>query len=185
MSHTETVDARAAKNMTEKPFAPPYSAFTQPRGRIRRRRQRLIPAQAAPPAARKGDSMKSEAKLAWALADAVSVCFTTKDQLGIYTALGAGETYGAIDRMLDIAVRKRYPLPAKLISALAAWLDCYIGNEHEPTTRSLLNQVEPQALPTTSPPLMARGTARSWNPSISIGEPDRNGTRHVAPDGAR
>jgi hypothetical protein len=46
--------------------------------------------------------------------------------------------------MLDIAVRKRYPLPARLISALAAWLDCYIGNEHEPTIRSLLNRVEPE-----------------------------------------
>jgi hypothetical protein len=103
----------------------------------------------------------SEAKLAWALADAVSVCFTAKDHLGIYTTLGAGETYAAINRMLDIAARKRYPLPAKLISALAAWLDCYIGNEHEPTTRNLLNQVEPQAFPTTSPPLMARGTPRS------------------------
>jgi hypothetical protein len=73
--------------------------------------------------------------------------------------LGAGETYAAIDRMLDIAVRKRYPLPARLISALAAWLDCYVGNEDEPTTRSLLNHVEPEALPTIGGPVH-RGIAR-------------------------
>lgn len=65
--------------------------------------------------------MKSEARLAWALADAVSVCF--------------------------IAVRNRYPLPTRLISAVAAWLDCYIGSESEPTTRDLLNRVDPQELP--------------------------------------
>jgi hypothetical protein len=111
--------------------------------------------------------MTSEAKLAWALADAVSVCFTAKDQLGIYTTLGAGETYSAIERMLDIAVRKRYPLPARLISALAAWLDCYIGNDHEPTTRNVLNHVEPEALPTVGG-LVHRGTPR-----------------RVAPEGAR
>jgi hypothetical protein len=91
--------------------------------------------------------MNSEAKLAWALADAVSVCFTAKDHLGIYTMLGAGETYSAIVLLLGIAVRKRCPLPTRLISALVAWLDCYIGNDCEPPTRDLLNRVEPQTLP--------------------------------------
>jgi hypothetical protein len=95
--------------------------------------------------------MTSESELAWALADAVSVCFTGRDRLGIYTALGAGETYTAIETMLDITVRKRYPLPAKLISALAIWLGCYVGNKHEPAMRRLLNRVERQALPTLHP----------------------------------
>jgi len=184
MSYAESVDAGAAKTVTENPVGWPYSAFTQPRARIRRRRQRPIPTPAArSPAPRKRASMTSEAKLAWALADAVSVCFTAHDHLGIYTTLGAGETYVAINRMLDIAVGKRYPLPARLIRALAAWLDCYIGNEDEATTRTLLNRVEPQALPTTAPPLMAPGTSRSPNPSVSIGEPHRSGTRHVGPEG--
>jgi hypothetical protein len=175
MSYAEAADTK------ENPFARPYLAFTAPRGRLRSRGQRPIPSQAAPLTARKGDSMMSEPKLAWALADAVSVCFTAKDHLGVYTALGAGENYSAIERMLDTAIRKRYPLPAKLISALAAWLDCYIGNAHEPTTRSLLNRIEPQALPTTTP--SPRG--RSSSPSIPIGEPDHRRTRHVAPKGAR
>jgi hypothetical protein len=127
---------------SEKRFVWPYLAFAAPRSQVKRN-QRPIP-QTVPSTASKGPSMTSEANLAWALAEAVSVCFTPKDQLGIYTTLGAGETYSAIKRMLDIAVRKRYPLPARLISALAAWLDCYIGNEHEPTIRSLLNRVEPE-----------------------------------------
>ena len=156
--------AEAADTM-ETPFGRPYGAVAAPRRQLRSRGQRPIPTQIVPLTARKRASVTSEAELAWALADAVSDCFTAKDQLGIYTALGAGETYSAIERMLDIAVRMRYSLPVTLISALAAWLDCYVGNEHEPTTRSLLNRVEPQALPTTAP--SPRG--RSWNPSSSPG----------------
>jgi hypothetical protein len=112
--------------------------------------------------------MTSESELAWALADAVSVCFTGRDRLGIYTALGAGETYTAIETMLDITVCKRYPLPARLISALAVWLGCYVGNEHEPAMRRLLSRVEPQALRTTGPPL-SRGvwSGRPIRPSRS------------------
>jgi hypothetical protein len=168
---------RREADTMEKPYGRPHLAFPVRRGR--RQRRDPIPTQTVPVTARKGASVTSEAILAWALADAVSVCFTAKDQLGIYTTLGAGENYSAIDRMLDIAVRKRYPLPATLINTLAAWLDCYIGNEHEPTTRSLLNRVEPQALPTTAPP--PRG--RSRNPSITFSAADHRGTRHVAPEG--
>jgi hypothetical protein len=169
--------AEAADTM-EKPFGRPYLAFAVRRGR--RQRRSPIPTQAEPVPARKRAAVMSEAKLAWALADAVAVCFTANDQLGIYTTLGAGETYSAIEKMLDIAVRKRYPLPANLINTLVAWLDCYIGNEHEATTRSLLNCVEPQPPPTTAPP--PRG--RSRNPSIPIGAPAHRG-RHVEPEGAR
>jgi hypothetical protein len=90
--------------------------------------------------ARRRDSVTSEATLAWALADIVSVCFSPHDNLGIYTALGAGESYAAVEQMLVIAVYKRYPLPGTLLGALAVWLDCYIGDDHEPTIRSLLNR---------------------------------------------
>jgi hypothetical protein len=122
----------------------------------------------------------SEAKLAWALADADSDCFTAQDHRGICTALGASETYSAVEGMLETAVRKRYPLPADLISALAAWLDCYIGNGYEPTTRDLLNRVEPQALPmAASPP-----KGQVMESVIPVGAPDHRGTRHVAPQGA-
>ena len=82
--------------------------------------------------------MSAEAKLAWALADAASVCFTTADQIGVYTALGAGESYSAIVHTLVIVVRSRHSLPAKLVGELATWLNGYSGNEYEPRIRSLL-----------------------------------------------
>jgi hypothetical protein len=100
---------------------------------------------------RVGDPVTSEATVAWALADTVSVFFAAHDNIRIYTALGAGETYAAIGQILDIAVRKRHPLPATLLCTLAVWLDCYIGDQHEPTIRSLLSRVEPQALRTSLP----------------------------------
>ncbi len=95
--------------------------------------------------------MTPEATLAWALADAVSVRFAAHEHLGIYIALGAGESYAAIEHMLDIAVCKRHPLPATLLGALAVWLDCYVGDEREPTVRCLLNCAEPQTLRTRRP----------------------------------
>jgi hypothetical protein len=82
--------------------------------------------------------MSAEAKLAWALADAASACFTEADHLGIYAALGAGETYSAIVRALSVAARSQFSLPAKLIHELRTWVDGYAGNAHEPRIRNLL-----------------------------------------------
>jgi hypothetical protein len=149
------------------------------------RRKTFRTTHTVPLAAGKGASVTSEAELAWALAGVVSVCFTARDHLGIYTALGAGENYSAIERTLNVAVRERHPLPARLISALGAWLDCYVGNEHEPTTRSVLNRVAPPPLPTTAPPLRNRAGGRSSSPSITrSANPITTGTRHVAPERA-
>ena len=85
--------------------------------------------------------MSAEAKLAWATADAASSCFTESDRISVYTALGAGETYSAIVRILAITVQARHSLPAKLVSQLSTWLDSYAGDVNEPTIRSLLNGV--------------------------------------------
>jgi hypothetical protein len=82
--------------------------------------------------------MSTEAKLAWALADAASTCFTADDYIHVYTALGAGEAYLAIARTLTVAVRARHSLPANLVTELTTWLDGYAGNEYEPRLRILL-----------------------------------------------
>jgi hypothetical protein len=83
--------------------------------------------------------MSTEIKLAWALADAASTCFTDADHISVYTALGAGEAYAAIVRTLAIAVRARYSLPTNLIIELTTWLDGYAGHTYEPQIRTLLN----------------------------------------------
>lgn len=84
--------------------------------------------------------MRRDAELAWLLAEAVGPCFTENDRHRVYTELGAGEAHVAIGHMLEIAVRERRSLPAKLASVLTAWLGDYIGNEYEPRIRSLLNR---------------------------------------------
>jgi hypothetical protein len=83
--------------------------------------------------------MSTESKLAWALADAASTCFTEADYISVYTALGAGETYSAIVRTLAIAARMRHSLPTNLITELTTWLDGYAGHKYEPQIRRLLN----------------------------------------------
>jgi hypothetical protein len=82
--------------------------------------------------------MSTEARLAWALADAASTCFTEADHISVYTALGAGEAYSAIVRTLAIAVRARHSLPANLVTELTTWLDGYAGHKYEPGIRALL-----------------------------------------------
>jgi hypothetical protein len=83
--------------------------------------------------------MSTEIKLAWALADAASTCFTDADHISVYTALGAGEAYTAIVRTLAIAVRARYSLPTNLILELTTWLDGYAGH----TQHQRLDRVMP------------------------------------------
>jgi hypothetical protein len=124
LSDSAAIDAPSAtRDTTEKPLVRPHLAFSARSGQVRRRGRRSAHGKAESHPARQGKPTISEARLAWALADAVSVCFTAHDHLAIYTALGAGETRSAIERMLDVSVRTRYPLPAKLTSTLATWLD--------------------------------------------------------------
>jgi hypothetical protein len=85
--------------------------------------------------------MNGEAKLAWMLAEATAMRFAQSDRARVYAELGAGETLLAIGHMLAIVVSKQYPLPAQLVTALMAWLDGYVGTEHEAPIRNLLNYV--------------------------------------------
>jgi hypothetical protein len=83
--------------------------------------------------------MNSEAQLAWVLTETTAKQFTRYDRAWVYAELGAGETYVAIWHILAIVVSERHSLPTHLVTALTTWLDGYIGNEHEPAIRNLLN----------------------------------------------
>jgi hypothetical protein len=80
------------------------------------------------------------------LADTVAACFTDAEHAWTYAALGAGEASATVRRVLDIAVRERFPLPARLIRAVELWLQCYAGTEDESQLRDLIGRVVPQAV---------------------------------------
>ncbi|OBC09311.1 hypothetical protein A5784_05545 [Mycobacterium sp. 852013-50091_SCH5140682] len=82
--------------------------------------------------------------VAWTLADTTSHWFTESDRSAVYSALGAGDSYSAILRTLDIAVQMRQALPAKLVADLTRWVDGYAGHQSEQRLRQLLEAYSPQ-----------------------------------------
>src|SRR5262245_29928110 len=80
----------------------------------------------------------SETALAWWLADTTRDCFSPEDALDVYAVLGAGETYAAVNQILQIAVQKKHALPRNLLVALGRWLDSYAGEPQEQTIRRYL-----------------------------------------------
>jgi hypothetical protein len=80
-------------------------------------------------------------RLAWLLADELTVSFGHDDHTAVYVELGAGEIWPAITRMLTIAVRDELSLPAGLVTEFTVWLDKYVGGIEEPLIRDLLARV--------------------------------------------
>jgi hypothetical protein len=124
-------------------------------------------------------------KLAWNLAEACTKRFRSSDRAAVYAELGAGETYVAIRHMLAIAVHERHSLPAKLVTALAAWLDGYIGNEHEPAIRWLLNTIDRHTQLHGSTGERRRRDARAGASKVRVVPPHRRGTLEAAAKSGR
>jgi hypothetical protein len=72
-----------------------------------------------------------EADLAWALA------LTAKPHLGaverndVFVAIGSGETFDAIRRLIKLVAIKRIPVKADLVRECMSWLSGYVGHEDE------------------------------------------------------
>jgi hypothetical protein len=80
-------------------------------------------------------------KLAWALADAARPYLSTPELNEIHISIGVGETFAAIDALVTAVARERLPLDAELAGTVAAWLDCYVGQDAEPRLRELLADI--------------------------------------------
>jgi hypothetical protein len=89
-------------------------------------------------------------RLAWLLADELTVSFLDEDHTAVYIELGAGDIWPAIIRMLTIAVRDELSLPAGLVTEFAVWLDKYVGGIEEPLIRDLLARVPSLASDSTA-----------------------------------
>lgn len=67
----------------------------------------------------------SEADLAWELADAISPVLAERDRGQVYATIGSGDSYAAIDTMLQEIARRHSSVPPELIAKLANWLYAY------------------------------------------------------------
>ena len=79
--------------------------------------------------------------LAWQLTAAAHPHLSKVEADQIHIAIGIGETFAAIDALITVIARHQVPLDGDLMTALAAWLDCYHGHNDEPRLRHLLAEI--------------------------------------------
>lgn len=60
-------------------------------------------------------------QLAWELVDQLGGRLSEKDRMDVFVDLGSGEEVGAIGRLLHIAAKHGYPLPARMVQKLHVW----------------------------------------------------------------
>lgn len=100
--------------------------------------------------------------LAWQLIAAVRSHLSKVEADQIHIAIGIGETFAAIDALITTIARHQVPLDGDLVTALAAWLDCYHGQNAEPRLRHLLAEITD-----CSPPQMSAFEQRFGSALIS------------------
>ena len=80
----------------------------------------------------------AESDLAWELADAISPLLAERDRDQLYTTIGSGDSYAAIDTVLQTMAQQSSPIPPELIAKLTTWLDAYTHSDDAPRLHELL-----------------------------------------------
>jgi hypothetical protein len=80
----------------------------------------------------------AETDLAWELAGAVAPRIPNRDSAELYAAIGAGDAYTGLVKLLEIVVSTRVPLGPELVIRIADWLDAYTHSDDGPRLRELL-----------------------------------------------
>jgi hypothetical protein len=86
----------------------------------------------------------AESDLAWELADAISNLLADPDREQLYATIGSGESYTAIDIVLQTIAHQSLPIPAELITKLTKWLDAYAHGDDGPRLHELVHAIKSQ-----------------------------------------
>jgi hypothetical protein len=81
-----------------------------------------------------------EANLAWAVAEAAKPYLSAMERNAVFVAIGAGDTFAAIRRLLRSVEIKRIPLRPQLLQQCRTWLRGYGGHEDERHLRRLIEE---------------------------------------------
>ncbi len=84
----------------------------------------------------------AESDLAWELADAISPLLAERDRDQLYVTIGSGESYTAIDTVLQTMAQQSSPIPPELITKLTHWLDAYAHSDDAPRLHELLHAIK-------------------------------------------
>ena len=79
-----------------------------------------------------------EPSLAWALAQAAKPHLDAVENNDIFVAIGAGETFAAMAKLLKAVAIKRIPLEPDLARRSVSWLHAYAGHDDERYLRRLI-----------------------------------------------
>jgi hypothetical protein len=81
----------------------------------------------------------AEYELAWDLVALATAVLSGEQRNALCTQIGAGQPDDAIRSLVASIGEHLKALPAELHARVTAWLDCYVGSEHEPTLRTIVN----------------------------------------------
>ncbi|OAN32049.1 hypothetical protein [Mycolicibacterium iranicum] len=84
----------------------------------------------------------AEFDLAWELADAISPLLAERDRAQLYATIGSGESYTAIDTVLQTLAHQSWPIPDELVTKLTTWLDAYAHSDDAPRLHELLHAIK-------------------------------------------
>ena len=84
----------------------------------------------------------TESDLAWELADAISPLLADRDRDQLYATIGSGESYTAIDTVLQTVAHQSLPIATELITKLTDWLDAYAHSDDAPRLHELLHAIK-------------------------------------------
>jgi hypothetical protein len=83
----------------------------------------------------------AEYELAWDLMAAVTAVLSGEQRHTVCTQIGAGQPDDAIRGLLVGVGESLKALPAEIVTRMTSWLDCYVGSEHEPQLRTIVNRL--------------------------------------------
>jgi hypothetical protein len=83
----------------------------------------------------------AEYELAWDLMAAATVVLSGEQRHTVCTQIGAGQPDDAIRGLLVSISESLKALPVEIVTRMTSWLDCYVGSEHEPQLRAIVNQL--------------------------------------------
>jgi hypothetical protein len=81
----------------------------------------------------------AEYQLAWDLVALATAVLSGEQRNALCVQIGAGQPDDAIRGLVVDAGEHLKALPAEMHARVTAWLDCYIGSEHEPDLRTIVN----------------------------------------------
>jgi len=83
----------------------------------------------------------AETDLAWELAEIACLLIPDCDPTQVYTAIGAGYRYAAIETLIKAIDRASVPIPPALVARLDDWLNAYAHHDQAPRLHEMLHSI--------------------------------------------